>query len=157
MYSKSLLKKAYHNVLATIREDLLYHTKPKLTNDTVRCIMTYSQQSGLIKQILQRYWFLLTEDAILDQYVSNPPSITYRKCNSLKDLLVQSHFSKPDCELDVLRCHVGTVTTVNIWIVDPLQFYQGGSLEGSASCDLPNTGNNISVAMSLWGFVCGED
>lgn len=41
-YSKSLLKKEYHNAL-TLK--LLYHTKSTSTDEAVRCILMHSQQS----------------------------------------------------------------------------------------------------------------
>lgn len=67
--------------------------------DKVRCVMTYNKNSDPIRAIVDKYWFLLTQDPILGQYVTNRPSITYRRSNSLRDLLVSSHFSE-DCTAD---------------------------------------------------------
>lgn len=92
-YTRSLLIKAYNNALKQSRDTLLYEKKEPVKDQTVRCIFTYSCQHNKVKEIMSKYWFLLTEDAILLNYVTANPSITYRKCRSVKDTLVRSHFS----------------------------------------------------------------
>lgn len=63
--------------------------------EPTRCILTYSNQHQQIREIFERYWFLLTEDSILSSYVANKPTITFRKARSIKDELVNSHFVDP--------------------------------------------------------------
>lgn len=96
-YSHTLLKKVQKCSLT--REQLLYKVPPSTQpvavspkKDQTRCILTYSGQHQSIRSILKKYWFLLTEDPILSQYVAAQPSITYRRSKSLKDSLVHSHF-----------------------------------------------------------------
>lgn len=94
-YSRSLLKKAYQQALKQDRQELLY--KPKGTespSDFTKCILTFSYQYHTIRDIINKYWFLLTEDPILSSYVAPEPSITYRRSRSLKDKLVNSQFTE---------------------------------------------------------------
>lgn len=89
-YSISLLKKAYKHAWTLERQNILYtHKEPP--SQEVRCILTYCRQHQEIRDILRKYWFLLKEDTVLFDYVAAWPSITYRKCKSLKDKLVSSH------------------------------------------------------------------
>lgn len=113
-YSRSLLKKVYHRARREKRHLLLYRnssvnqttgrsrdtTTPKtVTHPTnlepTGCILTYSSQHHSIRSIIDKYWFLLTEDSILSLlslYVSPKPSVAYQRCRSLKDDLVHSHY-----------------------------------------------------------------
>lgn len=46
----------------------------------------------MIRETICRHWHLLNRDPIVNKYISNFPQITYKKCRSLKDPLVHSHF-----------------------------------------------------------------
>lgn len=123
-YTRSLLKEAYHRALGLNREQLLYKTN--ITNqsdidtntlDSTRCVLTFSSQHHSIRAIVNKYWFLLTEDPILSKYVSPRPAITYCRAKSLKDSLVQSHFIDHNHSVDVQQAItnlVAAVTPVNI-------------------------------------------
>lgn len=89
-----LLQGASKKSLSFEREQLLYKIPNKEETGKTRCIMTFNKNSGQVGAILKKYWFLLTQDSVLSQNVSNHPSIIYRKHNSLRDLLVSSHFSE---------------------------------------------------------------
>lgn len=61
----------YHQALAQERHELLYKLKPSQSSDnTPRCILTFSHQYKEIRTIIQKY----------------------RRCMSLKDTLVNSHY-----------------------------------------------------------------
>lgn len=78
-YSRPLLKKAYQHALKRDRHELLYKPKPFVNEvEPTSCILTFSQQHQIIRNIIQKYWFLLAEDSILASYVTKKPSITYR-------------------------------------------------------------------------------
>lgn len=66
-----------------------------MTQEPTRCILTFNQEHHQIHEAIQKYWFLLTADAVLTNYVTPSPSITYRRSTSLKDSLVSSHFINP--------------------------------------------------------------
>lgn len=98
-YSRSLLKRAYKKARSQDRRQLLFKnsetnvTQPQSSSDITRRIFTFSNQQ--IKGIFEKYWFLLTEDPVLSNYVASKPSITYRRAGSLKDELISSHFVNP--------------------------------------------------------------
>lgn len=102
-YPRSLLKRAYHKARREDRHHLLYKNVDKTSTsdlphplaEPTRLILTYSSQHQLIRDAIEKYWFLLIEDSVLSSYVSHKPSITYRRARSLKDDLVQSHFVDP--------------------------------------------------------------
>lgn len=45
-----------------------------------------------MRKFFEKYWFLLKEDSILSNYVTDRPNITYRRARSIKDNLIASHF-----------------------------------------------------------------
>lgn len=92
-----------------------------------RCILTFSNQSKYIHNIFKKYWSLLTNDPILSQYVAEKPSITYRRCSSIRDNLVKSHYIDPT--FDTSR-PVGTT---------PCGIYDAGTfLDTRSKVELPN-------------------
>lgn len=77
------------------RNTLLYKSKPvKPLTDITRCILTYSHQNQLIKNIITKYLSILTDEPVPVNYVTTKSSITYRRTTSLRDSLVHSHFSE---------------------------------------------------------------
>lgn len=89
-YSRSLLKKAYKRALS--HDDLLFSEKNKHDSDTDQFITTYNSQQGDFRSILSKYWFLLTSDPIVANFVSKNPSVTYQKSRSFRDCLTSSQF-----------------------------------------------------------------
>lgn len=56
--------------------------------------MTFNRDHQQIRNVFQKYWFLLTVDPILGKQLSPHPSITYRSSRSNGDRLTSSHFSE---------------------------------------------------------------
>lgn len=50
---------------------------------------------------MHKYWFLLSQDAILSQYVNESPGITYKRNNSIKNVLLSSHFVEPSDSMTI--------------------------------------------------------
>lgn len=125
-YSRSLLKKAYERACIYTCEQLIFATKENIKSDDKVCfIATYSCQFPQIQFIIKKYWFLLTNDNILTNYVTDVPSITYRRSRrsqSLYDQVVSSHFEDPNTlTTNTGRIHslVGETPTVLIWTPIP--------------------------------------
>lgn len=65
--------------------------------------MCFSSQSQTIRNIISKYWVLLTDDPILGKYFGPKPSITYRRNMSLRDSPVRSHFIDPSSRPSQIR------------------------------------------------------
>lgn len=71
-YSKSCLKKAYKRAIERTRSELIYGTKKdKKSDDTTRIILKYSNQHTRIRNIIQKYWHLLSVDPNVGRFVTN--------------------------------------------------------------------------------------
>lgn len=93
-YSRSCLRKAFNKAATKSRNDLLFKTQVKQTSDCnkTRLIMCFSKQHKQIRESIQRHWSILTDDLKIQKFVSNTPSITFRRAMSIKDRLVTSEF-----------------------------------------------------------------
>ncbi|CAJ0944873.1 unnamed protein product [Ranitomeya imitator] len=90
-YSKRCIKRGWKKANSTRREDLLQPRIKSQVDSKVRFISTYSDKWPNVKQALNKYWPMLTTDRTLTKYLSEQPSITYRRSHNLKDLLVHSY------------------------------------------------------------------
>lgn len=97
-YSNSVLKRAYRKAKECSRSDLIFRGLKPCDTPTSHFITTYTRQSDDIRSILSKYWYVLTADPILSQYVSAFPSLTFRRARSLRDRLASSHL-KPTSDL----------------------------------------------------------
>lgn len=52
---------------------------------------------------MKKYWSLLTNDPILSNYVTDKPSVTYRRNTSRRENLVQSHYTDRTLERSVTK------------------------------------------------------
>lgn len=91
-YSKNCIKRAYKKATTFTRDEALFGRRHKEPSSTVRLITTYNSQHNKVKEILNRHWYLLTNDAILNKYVKNYPEITFRRAKSIRDKVTRSHF-----------------------------------------------------------------
>lgn len=76
-----------------VRENLIYKSKTQSQIQPVRIITTYSKRHRQVKQVMSRNWPLLPADPIVSKYIGKQPQITYRQSKSLKDRLVQRHYT----------------------------------------------------------------
>lgn len=54
--------------------------------------MCFSRQHKARREIVQKRWTILTDDSKVKSFVTDCPSITYKRATSIQDLLVQSEF-----------------------------------------------------------------
>lgn len=73
------------------RTDLIYSKKTVKPAQQLLLITRYSGEHRKVRQIIQKFWPLLSTDEVISKYVQPFPQITYRKSRSLKDQLVHSH------------------------------------------------------------------
>lgn len=65
------------------------------THEQVRFITPYNCRSREMKQALAKYWDILLEDKCLKKCLPKTPSLTYKRAQNLRDILVRSHHSGP--------------------------------------------------------------
>lgn len=98
-YSKKCLKKAYLRAKNQNRASLLHNTSCKKANPGVRLITTYSNQHQQTRDILKKYWYLLMGDEKVAKHLNPYPEITFRRCRSLRDSLVHSHYESHSAKI----------------------------------------------------------
>ncbi|OCT78674.1 hypothetical protein XELAEV_18029760mg [Xenopus laevis] len=100
-YKTRCLHRAYQNAMSQTREDLLY--RPQGTrilgtkqNDQgyTRLIFTYNDNDEDVRSVIHKHWDILSKDPTMGQLVSPRPLITYKRNNSIGDLLTKSHFRR---------------------------------------------------------------
>lgn len=91
-YTKSSLKKAFNRVKNQDRHTLIFGSKTRKSDDTIRIILRYSNEHSTIRRILTKHWSILTDDPVLGSLLTSKPQITFRKAGSLADLLTQSEY-----------------------------------------------------------------
>lgn len=57
-------------------------------------IIKYSNQHTKIRNIIQKYWHLLSMDPNVGRFISQTPSINFRCATSIKDHITQSEFKE---------------------------------------------------------------
>ncbi|XP_066454507.1 uncharacterized protein [Eleutherodactylus coqui] len=91
-YPKDLIDEAFYHARDMNRTELLV-PKEKDTSQTIRIIGTYDTGAKSIRDVLQRYWGILRDDEDIRDFITNTPSITFRRGRNLRDRLVHSHLS----------------------------------------------------------------
>lgn len=74
------------------RQDLLFKSKKNKKGEVTRIILRFSNKHTEVRNLLQKYWSVLTEDPILSSFVTQTPAITYRKAGPIRESLVQSEY-----------------------------------------------------------------
>lgn len=93
-YSHRCLKRAFNKANNRDRQDLLrsQNKSTPSTNSYTRVITTFSNELTQLRQILTKYWHVLTYDPIVGPFVSPNPLVTFRRNTSVGDRLVKSEF-----------------------------------------------------------------
>lgn len=102
-YSKKCLARPYNRTKDQSRDSLLFHKKTAKPASTVRFITRFNCQHDQLKAILQKHWYLLTQDPAISKFVPPQPTIVYRRASSLKDKLVHSHLSGSNFKTNPLK------------------------------------------------------
>lgn len=93
-------KKAYLKAKNQNRSLLIHGHKVPKVNTGVRLINRFSGQHRQVRDIMQKYWYLLIKDY---------PEITYKRSWSLKDNFVHSHYAPKSAILNKAKgtrpCH----------------------------------------------------
>lgn len=95
-YNAEVINKAIIKANSKDRKDLLTrkdsiptNTSNKETTET-RLILTYSSQQSTLRRIINRNWSVVRGDPVIGMMMPAKPSITFRKAQSMSDLLVKS-------------------------------------------------------------------
>ncbi|CAJ0948394.1 unnamed protein product [Ranitomeya imitator] len=91
-YSDKVIQRGYRRAKFTKRSDLFYQHKIPKENDIVRFISTFNARSGKMWAAMNKYWNLLKLDVSLSGHIASHPTITYRRSQNIKDILVRSNF-----------------------------------------------------------------
>lgn len=80
-YSRSCLRKAYNRMAAKSQNKLLFKSISKKATDCdpTRIILRFSKQHKQIKEIIQRHWTIFRGDPKVQKFISNVPSITFKR------------------------------------------------------------------------------
>lgn len=70
-YSTTLLKKAFKRASKQTRQQALFKRSNENNEAMPGVIMTYKRQHPCIRGILQKHWYLLTNDSILKKYTGD--------------------------------------------------------------------------------------
>ncbi|KAM4029694.1 uncharacterized protein ACNLHF_022451 [Anomaloglossus baeobatrachus] len=89
-YSRRMIKRAYHRAKHSSRNQLLYSSKSRGGDTTVRFITNYCNQHVAIREALTKSWPILQADPTLAKILPKKPQITVRRARNLKDHLVRS-------------------------------------------------------------------
>ena len=89
-YSDNVIKKALEKARARPRSTLLNPNIKPSGNKVTRFITGFNNQSRALGQILRTHWKILGCDSCLKEHMTETPSITYRRANSLRDKLCSS-------------------------------------------------------------------
>ncbi|XP_073521541.1 uncharacterized protein [Phyllobates terribilis] len=94
------VNKAYFRAKNSDRQSLLVPIfKPKIgesiENSYPRFIATFNNNWTDIRKILMRHWSVLLTDKDLKSQLPNRPVVTWRKSNTLSDLITNSHYIPP--------------------------------------------------------------
>lgn len=74
---------------------MLYNPASKIAKrNPISIITKFSNQHAAIKQIVKRYWYILTMDPVIGPYITKDRSFTFKRARSLRDHLVSSEFKK---------------------------------------------------------------
>lgn len=91
-YSNKSLKKAYARAKKHNRSDLIHGQKTPTSTPELRMITRFSGQHKQIRELMQKYWYLLMGDPRVSKHLKNYPEITFRRSQSIKDRIVHSHY-----------------------------------------------------------------
>ncbi|KAM4050243.1 uncharacterized protein ACNLHF_014747 isoform 1-T1 [Anomaloglossus baeobatrachus] len=98
-YSTRSIKKAYKRARSTPRDQLLLRFNPNTTRCTepkIRFVSSFNRQWEHIRGILSKHWPVLQTEPVLRNTLPDRPLMTARRGRSLRDMLVHSHYSRPN-------------------------------------------------------------
>ncbi|XP_056397116.1 uncharacterized protein LOC130291827 isoform X2 [Hyla sarda] len=93
-YPKKVISKAFQKALHSERNDLL-KPRTRLEDTSLRLITPYNNQWNQIRQLLYQHWTILKSDSKLNSLIPSTPLLTAKRSRNLKDILTQSHFTRP--------------------------------------------------------------
>lgn len=77
-YSKKSLKRAYNREVTHDRTALLFKPKSSKQEDQVRFITQYTYGHQKVRNILCRYWHLLSNDNTISTFITTQPSLVFK-------------------------------------------------------------------------------
>lgn len=98
-YPRPLISQAYRRAKGSERRELL-QAKPKTADKAIRFITPYNNQWNDLRKVLDNRWCILQSDYRLKVNITDRPLLTARRAPSLRDILVESHFSRPTTRLN---------------------------------------------------------
>ncbi|CAJ0918423.1 unnamed protein product [Ranitomeya imitator] len=91
-YSNRIIRRSWSKANNKPRSELLQPRNKPSTSMTVRFISTYNEKWKPMRQALSKFWPIILNDPLLAKCVPSTPSITYRRSQNLKDMLVHSQY-----------------------------------------------------------------
>ncbi|CAJ0952754.1 unnamed protein product [Ranitomeya imitator] len=91
-YSDKIIRRGRFKASNKSRSELLQPKKKQSTTTTVRFISTYNEKWKPMREALSKFWPIILNDPLLAKSVPPVPSITYRRAQNLKDMLVHSQY-----------------------------------------------------------------
>ncbi|KAL2102084.1 hypothetical protein ACEWY4_003845 [Coilia grayii] len=89
-YKSSQITSANDKIKNRPRSDLLRLKQKKKEEPAIMFSTCYSKCSEQLKNIINRYWYILKSDINLGDTFKNPPRIVYKRGKNLRDMLVHS-------------------------------------------------------------------
>ncbi|CAJ0927117.1 unnamed protein product [Ranitomeya imitator] len=99
-YNRKVIRAGYRRAKFASRGALLAQSRHKTPmerkdNPSVRFITSFNSEWKEISGTLRKYWPVLLADEDVAPYISNYPSVTWRRSRNLKDMLTKSHYVAP--------------------------------------------------------------
>lgn len=115
-----------------------------------------------VYSIMKKYWFLLSNDTVLTNCITESPSITYRRSRSIRDALVSSHFENTD-NMTRDKPQISTFLCGNCAYCVHLDIRTRVVLPGSSvwqakyRIDCYTKRHYLSDSLSMRSLLCGQD
>lgn len=98
-YPHPLISQAYRRVKGSEWSDLL-QVKSRMEDKSLRFITPYNNQWSDLRRVLDNRWCILQLYHRLKGKFTDRPLLTAQRAPSLRDILVESHFSRPTTRLN---------------------------------------------------------
>ncbi|XP_077137236.1 uncharacterized protein LOC143798719 [Ranitomeya variabilis] len=89
-YPKGLLKEVKDRTLRKDRRELLKKNTEKKPLTRIPCVMTYTEESKSIAEIIRKHWSMLGKCLPNIKEFGEPPLFSYRRSKNIKDQVVKS-------------------------------------------------------------------
>ncbi len=157
-YPHAWLQSAYDKAKVLNRQQLLHkaHKRPR-TYFAVKCVLTFSEQSYQIKEIITIHWNILSTDPSLGDILKNSPLFIYKRSNNIANKLVKSDIYTDKTKTFIKGCFPCRNCAACSSIIKTNQFSDVHSgrtffIKSLVTCSTSNVIYMLNVHMSM--FIC---